>query len=224
MVAERSGSREIPQYSLLVAEHLVKPEVLQFGDCNFSSGLLAPMKVVCDSIGENPECLDYITHCFSAFVRDNNFDADTFVGVISGAIPFADTLARFRRKTSAARLGLTRTAEKSALVKGEIIPGSRVVVVEDVITVGTNSIPCSEDVRAEGGEVLAVISLFDYAFTQAYQRFREHNLQSRSMVDFDLLLRTAREKREEFDDELEAKLRYWHDVEAPAFFAAQTRA
>ena len=46
-------------------------------------------------------------------------------------------------------------------VEGCFSPGSRVVVVEDVVTSGGSALRAVEAVRAEGGEVLSVLALVD---------------------------------------------------------------
>jgi len=46
-------------------------------------------------------------------------------------------------------------------IEGSFSPGDRVVVIEDVITSGGSALQACEAVRAEGGEVLAVLALLD---------------------------------------------------------------
>lgn len=46
-------------------------------------------------------------------------------------------------------------------IEGSFSAGSRVVVIEDVITSGGSALQACEAVRAEGGEVLAVMALLD---------------------------------------------------------------
>ena len=46
-------------------------------------------------------------------------------------------------------------------IEGSFSPGSRVVVIEDVITSGGSALQACEAVKAEGGEVLAVMALLD---------------------------------------------------------------
>ena len=48
-------------------------------------------------------------------------------------------------------------------MEGSFSPGSRVVVIEDVITSGGSALRACEAVEAEGGEVLAVLALVDRA-------------------------------------------------------------
>lgn len=46
-------------------------------------------------------------------------------------------------------------------VEGSFAAGDRVVVIEDVVTSGGSALKAAEAVRAEGGEVLAVLTLVD---------------------------------------------------------------
>ena len=47
------------------------------------------------------------------------------------------------------------------LIEGPFAAGDRVVVVEDVITTGGSALKAIKAVEAEGGEVIAVLSLVD---------------------------------------------------------------
>jgi orotate phosphoribosyltransferase len=47
------------------------------------------------------------------------------------------------------------------LVRGDTLAGKRVVIVEDVTTTGGSAIKAAEVVRAEGGNVVRVVSVLD---------------------------------------------------------------
>jgi orotate phosphoribosyltransferase len=62
-------------------------------------------------------------------------------------------------------LVLVRNREKvygtARALEGELLPGDRVTVIEDVLTTGGAAIDAVEKVRAAGGDVLAVIGVLD---------------------------------------------------------------
>jgi len=61
------------------------------------------------------------------------------------------------------------------LVEGNLKPGMRVVVVDDVITKGTSTVKAVHEVRAHGCEVVMVTALLD-RLAGAEQLFKEHQI------------------------------------------------
>ena len=97
-------------------------------------------------------------------------DADLIGGLELGAVPIASAVAAVSHITGRPiRAFLVRKEAKDhgtrslveGLAKGETLSGRRVVIVEDVTTTGGSSIKAAEAVRAEGGEVVRVITVVD---------------------------------------------------------------
>ena len=96
--------------------------------------------------------------------------ADLVGGLELGAVPIAASVAAVSAVEGRPGAGfIVRKQAKDhgtqslveGLVKGETLKGKRVVIVEDVTTTGGSAIKASEVVRAEGGEVVRVVTVLD---------------------------------------------------------------
>jgi orotate phosphoribosyltransferase len=97
-------------------------------------------------------------------------DADWIGGLEMGAVPIAAAVAacshaRGRRLAAFfVRKQVKEHGTKSlleGLARGETLRGARVVIVEDVTTTGGSALKAAEAVRAEGAEVVRIITIVD---------------------------------------------------------------
>lgn len=79
------------------------------------------------------------------------------------------------------------------LIEGKAVPGSKVVVVEDLISTAGSCVDVCENLRAAGCEVLGIVSIFTYGMKKAADRLAEHNLKNVSLSDLDTLVEVAAE-------------------------------
>lgn len=96
--------------------------------------------------------------------------ADLIGGLELGAVPIASAVCAVSHQAGhPIRAFLVRKQAKDhgtkslveGLAKGETLAGKKVVIVEDVTTTGGSSIKAAEAVRAEGAEVLRVVTIVD---------------------------------------------------------------
>ncbi len=78
-------------------------------------------------------------------------------------------------------------------IEGEIQPGSKILVVEDLISTGGSSIEAVETLRSEGHEVLGVIAVFDYGFEKAKENFRKAECKYVTLSNYNVLIKEASE-------------------------------
>lgn len=187
----------------------------------FNSGLLSPMKVEIDQLRKDEYGHYKVCELLSRVIQIRLLiRPDNCVGVIRGGNSLAfDTSLILGRESAkkvafATRFGSEESPDKMSYFKGDVVPGEKVVIVEDVTTTGTNSIRCAERVQEEGGIIVGIVSVFTYDFPQAEQNFRAHNFSFCSLVHFDSLVSIAKEVYF-IDEESERMLRDWHDS-APA--------
>ncbi len=107
-----------------------------------------------------------------AAIRSADWQPDAVGGLTMGADPVAYAIASAsgeeREKGEGRREIDAFSVRKSAKdhgtgrrIEGNFTAGSRVVVIEDVITSGGSAISAIEAVRAEGGEVIGVLAVLD---------------------------------------------------------------
>jgi orotate phosphoribosyltransferase len=111
-------------------------------------------------------------HLIATLILDKikGLDADLIGGLEMGAVPIASAVAAvshgagtpvnafFVRKEAKAH-GTKSLIE--GLPGGDSLKGKRVVIVEDVTTTGGSAIKAAETVRAEGADVVGVVTIID---------------------------------------------------------------
>lgn len=121
-----------------------------------------------------------------------NFDMpDAIAGVATGAIAqgalVADTLGLpyvYVRSTPKDH-GLEN------LIEGNLKPGQKVVVIEDLISTGGSSLKAVEAVRAAGCEVIGMAAIFTYGFPVAQERFKAANVTLHTLSNYNSMLEAA---------------------------------
>jgi len=76
-------------------------------------------------------------------------------------------------------------------IEGYIETGSKILVVEDLISTGGSSILAVEDLRANGFEVIGVIAIFTYQFQKAIENFEKANCKFATLSNYTTLLSEA---------------------------------
>jgi orotate phosphoribosyltransferase len=143
--------------------NLVKEFALSFGDFTLSSGAKSPYFVDMSKVTNHGEGLDVITLEFSRMIGD----ADAIGGPVLGAAPLvAGTILAHRRDhfgmAKPLRGFLVRKEPKDGeYIEGFLKKGDKVVVVEDVVTTGTQTFNAIKHVEAAGGRVVGVLAVLD---------------------------------------------------------------
>ena len=79
-------------------------------------------------------------------------------------------------------------------IEGKLLPGQKVVVIEDLISTGGSVVEVVEALREEGAEVLGVVSIFTYGMKKGLERLAAANVENHSLTNFDVIVRTAAEE------------------------------
>lgn len=76
-------------------------------------------------------------------------------------------------------------------IEGYMPKGSKVLLIEDLISTGKSSLQAAQAVREAGGEVVGLLALFTYGFEDAKQRFAEAQVPFYTISDFATLADVA---------------------------------
>jgi orotate phosphoribosyltransferase len=138
-------------------EILEKTGVLQTGHFLLTSGKHSNKYMQCAKIFQHPDISAGISKALAE--KYDDYEIDIVIGPAIGGIILAYEVAR---QLEVRALFAERENGAMTLRRGfEIKPGSRVLVVEDVITTGGSVKEVIELVRAVGGEVVGVASVVD---------------------------------------------------------------
>ena len=78
-------------------------------------------------------------------------------------------------------------------IEGKLLPGQKVVVVEDLISTGGSVIEVVNVLREAGAEVLGIVSIFTYGMKKGVERLAEANVKNVSLTNFDVIAEVAAE-------------------------------
>lgn len=89
------------------------------------------------------------------------------------------------------------------LIEGDVETGQKVVVIDNLISTGTNSIDALNVLHDAGCDVLGMVATFTYGFEKSIKAFEEANCELTTVTNYETLLTVAMEKKIIDKDELE---------------------
>jgi orotate phosphoribosyltransferase len=136
------------------------------GDFVLASGARSSYYIDCRTTTMHAEGQALVGRMGLALLRDAGLAPDAIGGLTMGADPVAYAIAHasFLAGDPVNAFSVRKQAKEHGTgkrVEGCFAAGDRVVVVEDVVTSGSSALQACDAVEAEGGTVLAVISVVD---------------------------------------------------------------
>ncbi len=138
-----------------------------------------------------PAIRDFIKVELSRLILENFGDADVVAGVATGAIAqgalVADSLGMpfVYVRSSPKDHGLEN------LIEGNLTPGQKVVIVEDLVSTGKSSLKAAKAVENAGGVVVGMVAIFTYEFPEAREAFEQAGIKLITISNYSAMLKTA---------------------------------
>ncbi len=76
-------------------------------------------------------------------------------------------------------------------IEGKLLPGQKVVIVEDLISTGGSVLEVVEVLREAGAQVLGIASIFTYGMRKGLDRLAAAGVRNVSLTDFDVIAEEA---------------------------------
>lgn len=89
------------------------------------------------------------------------------------------------------------------LIEGDLRPGQKVVVIEDLVSTGGSSLKAVEAIRRDGSDVLGMLAVFTYGFPNAVKNMKEAKVELTTLCNYDAILDEALQT--DYIDESELK-------------------
>ncbi|WP_439489949.1 orotate phosphoribosyltransferase [Algoriphagus sp.] len=96
------------------------------------------------------------------------------------------------------------------MIEGKVVPGQKVVVVEDLVSTGGSSLKATQDLIDAGFEVLGMVAIFSYGFDIAAQNFDKANVKLICLSHYEAMLPRA-VKRNYITNDALASLTEWRE-------------
>ncbi|MBN9303266.1 orotate phosphoribosyltransferase, partial [Dysgonomonas mossii] len=124
-------------------------------------------------------------------ILENFQEADAIAGVATGAIAPGVLVADALGLPFVYIRATPKDHGLENLIEGELKPGSKVVVVEDLISTGSSSLKAVEAIRRDSSEVIGMVANFTYGFPVATENFKKADVKLITLTDYDAVLKEA---------------------------------
>lgn len=179
---------------LLIAEKLLAIKALKLQPNNpftWASGWKSP--IYCDNRKtlSYPDVRNIIKIELCRTILENFPEVDAIAGVATGAIAQGALVADALGKPFVYVRSSPKDHGLENLIEGDLRPGQRVVVIEDLISTGGSSLKAVEAIRKDGCEVLGMVAIFSYQFPIATSKFEEANVKLLTLSNYEAVLEEA---------------------------------
>ncbi len=140
-----------------------------------------------------PALRNYVKLELTHAVLEHFSEAEAIAGVATGAIPQGALVADALNLPFVYIRNKPKDHGLENLIEGELQPGTKVVVVEDLISTGGSSLKAVEAVRKSGSEVIGMVASYTYGFPIARQAFEEAGVQLITLTDYEHVVAKALE-------------------------------
>ena len=178
----------------IFAEKLLKIKAIKLQPDNpftWASGWKSPF--YCDNRKtlSYPDLRSFVKTELSRVIMENFEDVDAIAGVATGAIPQGALVADVLNKPFVYVRSKPKDHGLENLIEGELKPGMKVVVVEDLISTGGSSLKAVDAIRNNGCEVIGMVAAYTYGFDAAKEAFKKANVQLITLTNYEAVLDVA---------------------------------
>ena len=181
----------------IIARDLLKIQAVFFRPdepFTWASGIKSP--VYCDNrlTLTAPEVRTDVETGLSELVKEYYPEVEVLMGTSTAGIAHAAIVGHLLGLP----MGYVRSGAKDHgrknQIEGKLLPGQKVVVVEDLISTGGSVIEVVNVLREAGAVVLGVVSIFTYGMRRGLERLAEAGVENHSLCSFDVIARVAAEE------------------------------
>ena len=159
----------------------------------WASGWHSP--IYCDNrrILSHPELRAQVAQWLADKAMELYPEAEVVAGVATGAIAHGVLAADRMQKPFVYVRPKPKDHGTGSQIEGELAPGKKVVVIEDLISTGMSSLAAVKALRDAGAQVLGMVAIFTYGFDLAAQRFAEDKVRLDTLSNYSALVDVASE-------------------------------
>lgn len=157
----------------------------------WASGIKSP--IYCDNrlILTSPEVRDMVENAIAQTVKAEYPQAEALFGTSTAGIAHAAIAGHILGMPMGYVRGSSKDHGRNNKIEGKLEPGTKVVVIEDLISTGGSVIDVVDALREVGAEVLGVVSIYTYGMKKGLERLAQANVKNVSLTDFDTTISVA---------------------------------
>ena len=195
----------------LVAEKLLKIKAVKLQPANpftWASGWKSP--IYCDNRKtlSYPAIRTFLKIELARTISENFGEVEAIAGVATGAIAQGALVADLLGVPFVYIRSTPKDHGLENLIEGELKPGSKVVVVEDLVSTGGSSLKAVNAVRNFGCTVIGMVAIYTHGFPVAEEQFEAADVQLITLSNYNAVIEEALKTRYISDAEV-AVLQEW---------------
>lgn len=203
-ILSESIARQVAQRLLTINAIQLRPQQ----PFTWSSGWRSP--IYCDNrlALSYPDTRTFIKNALADLIKQTYPKAEAVAGVATAGIPQGALVADALQLPFLYVRAKPKEHGMANLIEGNITPGQRVVIVEDLISTGGSSLKVAEALREAGFLVLGMVAIFTYGFEAAERSFAQQQVPLHCLSDYNHLLQEAVQQQSITEADL-ASLQAW---------------
>ena len=178
----------------LVAEKLLKIKAVKLQPANpftWASGWKSPIYNDNRKTLSYPVVRSFIKLELARVISEKFENVDAIAGVATGAIPQGALVADALNLPFVYVRSTPKDHGLENLIEGELRPGMKVVVVEDLISTGGSSLKAVEAIRRDGCEVIGMVAAYTYGFPVAEKAFKDAKVPLVTLTNYEAVMEVA---------------------------------
>ena len=178
----------------LFADKLLKVKAVKIQPANpftWASGWKSP--IYCDNRKtlSYPVLRNFVKVEISRIILERFPEVEAIAGVATGAIAQGALVAEELNLPFVYVRSSPKDHGLENLIEGELRPGMKVVVVEDLISTGGSSLKAVAAIRRDGCEVIGMVASFTYGFDVASEAFKNADVELITLTNYNSVLEAA---------------------------------
>ena len=160
----------------------------------WASGIQSP--IYCDNrlTLSAPAVRDRVERALADTVRKYHPDCEMLMGTSTAGIAHAAITATLLNLPMGYVRGEAKSHGSTNRIEGRLEAGTKVVVIEDLISTGGSAVEVVEALREAGAVVLGIVSIFTYGMKRGLERLAAAQVVNHSLSNLDALVEAAAEE------------------------------
>lgn len=185
-----SAEKEIAKYLLETKAVFLNPK----DPFTWASGIKSP--IYCDNriLLSFAEVRSKVIDAFVEMIKANYPEVDCIAGVATAGIAHAALIADRMKLPMIYIRGAAKDHGRSKQIEGKLSPGSKIVVIEDLISTASSSLKAMEALKDEDVEVLGLAAIFTYGLDKAVKNLAAAKVKACTLSNYEALVEVALEE------------------------------
>ncbi|MGK4108696.1 orotate phosphoribosyltransferase [Enterococcus cecorum] len=179
----------------------------------WASGIKSP--IYCDNrlTMSFPKVRRLIAKGLAEKIKKQFPEVEVIAGTATAGIPHAAWVAEILDLPMVYIRSKAKDHGKGNQIEGQITPGQKMVVIEDLISTGGSVLEACQAAKREGADVLGIAAIFTYELPKGATNFNTAQLPLVTLTNYTTLIQTALEEGYISEDDLALLTAWKHDPE-----------